>query len=121
VHLVGNPFAATIAARESAQVICRRDAVVTYRDTLYLYHRVASLSNDYGRSSPGLVQRSGQHDWWAGGECLTTYKRSMVDRGREDSRRTSSIQNPGVKRMSEMSSILSILLYREAPSPHEPK
>jgi hypothetical protein len=78
VHLVGNPFAATIAARESAQVICRRDAVVTYRDTLYLYHRVASLSNDYGRSSPGLVQRSGQHDWWAGGECLTTYKRSMV-------------------------------------------
>ena len=118
MHLVGNPFAATIAARESAQVICRRDAVVTYRDTLY--HRVASLSNDYGRSSPGLVQRSGQHDWWAGGECLTTYKRSMV-RIAVDSRRTSSIQNPGVKRMSEMSSILSILLYREAPSPHEPK
>ena len=31
------------------------------------------------------------------------------------------IQNEGVDRMSGMSSILCILLYREVPSPHEPK
>ena len=96
MHLVGNPFAATIAARESAQVICRRDAVVAYRDTLY--HRVASPSNDYGRSSPGFVQRSGQHDsrLARGGPPNELQAIAHVDRGGEDSRRTSSIQNPGV-------------------------
>jgi len=31
------------------------------------------------------------------------------------------IQNPGVDRMSDMSSMLHILVYREAPSHHEPK
>jgi len=35
--------------------------------------------------------------------------------------RRSGIQNGGVDRMSEMSSILSIALYRDAVSPNEPK
>jgi len=50
-------------------------------------------------------------------------RKATIRVGRQPSgtERRAGIQNGGVDRMSEMSSILTIALYRDASSPNEPK
>ena len=47
----------------------------------------------------------------------SSWRRVVVEEG---CLRLARIQNPGVKRMRDMSSMVNILLYRGDPSPHEP-